>query len=353
MKTFETRFTLSFPQELCRPTHRTPAVSARASHGCLLKKRLGVRCNVPQPQRIATNDLTKCMERNRTEFILEAKDCIQGMREIEPESVDVVVTSPPYNLGIKYNNYKDTKTRAEYLRWSMDWARGVERVLKPNGSFFLNLGAAPSNPLIPFELMAELKTLFELQNTFHWIKSITIETKQGKEISAGHFKPINSRRYVNDCHEYVFHLTKQGNTPLDRLAVGVKYSDKSNIGRWSHTEGQDLRCRGNNWFIPYKTIVSRNKDRPHPATFPTELAVNCIKIHGCDSSSVMLDPFLGIGHSALAAKECRIGKFIGFDIDSEYVKVAQQALVRGTTTPSDHLRKNASKKRKDSEETLF
>jgi site-specific DNA-methyltransferase (adenine-specific) len=83
--------------------------------------------------------------------------------------------------------------------------------------------------LIPFELMAELKKLFVLQNTFHWIKSISIETKEGKQISAGHFKPIQSRRFVNDCHEYVFHLTKTGSTPLDRLAVGVPYSDKSNI----------------------------------------------------------------------------------------------------------------------------
>lgn len=288
-----------------------------------------------------------------TEFILESKDCVIGMREMEPNSVDLVVTSPPYNLGIKYNHYQDSKKQEDYLQWSVQWAKEVKRVLKESGSFFLNLGAAPSNPLIPFELMAELKKIFTLQNTFHWIKSITIETKEGETVSAGHFKPINSRRYVNDCHEYVFHLTKHGNTPLDRLAVGVPYSDKSNIQRWSHSGGADKRCRGNNWFIPYKTIVSRTKDRPHPATFPTELAANCIKIHGCDSKSVMLDPFLGIGHSALAAKECSVGKFFGFDIDSEYVAVAREALVRGTTIPTGDLRRTAHRKRKPVEDTLL
>src|SRR5256886_15600441 len=77
------------------------------------------------------------------------------------------------------------------------------------------------------------------------------------------------------------------------------------------------RCRGNNWFIPYKTIVSRSKERPHPATFPIELAVNCIKVHGCRPDLAMLDPFLGIGHSALAAKQCGIGSFIGCAIDRE------------------------------------
>jgi site-specific DNA-methyltransferase (adenine-specific) len=290
------------------------------------------------------------METTQTQFVLEAVDCVKGMRDMEEKSVDIVVTSPPYNLGIKYRNYEDRKSCDEYLLWSQEWAAEVKRVLKDRGSFFLNLGACPSNPLIPFELVVQIKRLFTLQNTFHWIKSISIETREGEQISAGHFKPIHSQRFVNDCHEYVFHLTKDGNTPLDRLAVGVPYSDKSNIRRWSHTEGRDLRCRGNNWFIPYKTIMSRSKERPHPATFPTELAVNCIKIHGCNSDLVMLDPFLGIGHSALAAKECRIGKFIGFDIDAEYVAVARAALVRGATFPTNNLRKNTRRQRKHSAE---
>jgi site-specific DNA-methyltransferase (adenine-specific) len=218
------------------------------------------------------------------------------------------------------------------------------------------LGACPSNPLIPHELVVELKKLFVLQNTFHWIKSITVETKSGERISAGHFKPLNSKRYVNDCHEYIFHLTRNGDTLVDRLAIGVPYSDKSNIARWGHTKGRDVRCRGNNWFIPYKTIVSRSKERPHPATFPIELAVNCIRIHGCNPQSVMLDPFLGIGHSALAAKQCQVGKFIGFDIDAEYVAVARGALIRGATEPTPGLRtsKGSTRKRKfEQEETLF
>ncbi len=278
------------------------------------------------------------MKAQRTEFILQTKDCIKGMRELDEESIDLVVTSPPYNLGIKYKNYEDTRTRTDYLDWSKEWAKEVKRVLKPQGSFFLNLGACPSNPLIPHEIVVEFKkNLFVLQNTFHWVKSITIVTKEGEQISAGHFKPLHSQRYVNDCHEYVFHLTKRGATPLDRLAVGVPYSDKSNIKRWAHTKGRDLRCRGNNWFIPYKTIVSRSKQRPHPATFPTELVVNCIKVHGVRSDLVMMDPFLGIGHAAMAAKQCGIGRFIGFDIDPDYVQVARNAIERGFTEATAEL----------------
>jgi len=65
-------------------------------------------------------------------------------------------------------------------------------------------------------------------------------------VSVGHFKPINSKRFLNDCHEFVFHFTKSGKAPVDRLAVGVPYADKSNISRWFHTEGKDKRCSGNN-----------------------------------------------------------------------------------------------------------
>src|SRR5215831_8854778 len=277
------------------------------------------------------------MKTNPTKFSLEVTDCLEGMRRLPDSSVDIVVTSPPYNLGIKYRNYSDKKSREEYLTWSCEWAREVKRLLREKGSFFLNLGACPSNPLIPHELVVGLKeggVGFQLQNTFHWIKSITVETKEGRQVSAGHFKPLQSHRYVNDCHEYIFHLTKNGDTPLDRLGLGVPYADKSNIRRWGHTNGRDLRCRGNNWFIPYKTIVNRSKERPHPATFPVELAINCIRIHGCRSDLIMLDPFVGIGHSALAAKECAIGHFIGFDVDPEYIAVAKHALERDTIQPT-------------------
>src|SRR5260370_819895 len=293
---------------------------------------------------------------HQTEFVLKAEDCVAGMAQLPDESIDIVVTSPPYNLGIKYRNYTDHRNRDDYLLWSLKWAGEVKRLLKSEGSFFLNLGACPSNPLIPHELVVELKKLFVLQNTFHWIKSITVQTKAGEQISSGHFKPLQSRRYVTDCHEYVFHLTKLGTTPLDRLGVGVPYSDKSNIKRWAHTGGRDRRFRSNNWFIPYKTIVSRSRERPHPATLPTELAVNCIKIHGCTPELVMLDPFVGIGHSALAAKECKIRRFIGFDIDAEYVSVGRTALNKGLTQPTAKLLQHETRRRKrrqDDGATLF
>ena len=268
---------------------------------------------------------------SRTQFQLEQRDCLSGMRLLRPNSVDLVITSPPYNLGIRYSKYSDRAERRSYLRWSRAWAAQIARVLKPAGSFFLNLGSSPSNPMFPHELVLELRDLFVLQNTIHWIKSISIGQGNGEVISRGHFKPINSGRFLNDCHEYLFHLTRTGRVEIDRLALGVPYQDKSNIARWSHTGGRDRRCRGNTWFIPYETIQSRAKERPHPATFPIKLAEWCLKLHGVSRVRTMLDPFLGIGNSALAAQRCSIAKFIGFEIDQDYLVEARKRIAQPTS----------------------
>src|SRR5437667_8897012 len=241
-----------------------------------------------------------------TRFDLRLQDCVTGMASVTDQHLDLVVTSPPYNLGIRYRKFSDRQDRRLYLNWCAEWAAQIRRILKPSGSLFLNIGAAPSNPMLPHEIVMRLRNFFVLQNSIHWIKSITIEDREGEVRSYGHFKPISSKRFLNDCHEYIFHFTKTGRVELDRLAIGVPYQDKTNIARWSHTRGSDLRCRGNTWFIPYETIQSRAKERPHPATFPVQLAEWCIKVHGVSRVQAMLDPFLGIGNSAVAAQ--RSGK---------------------------------------------
>jgi site-specific DNA-methyltransferase (adenine-specific) len=290
-----------------------------------------------------------------TKFDFRRQDCIKGMARLADESVDLVVTSPPYNLGISYGKYSDRQDRRSYLGWCGEWAAQVRRVLKSNGSFFLNIGAAPSNPMLPHEIVMTLREFFVLQNTIHWIKSIAIDDHCSRRPvgdarvshppprsfgaasreaataigSFGHFKPINSPRFLNDCHEYVFHFTKSGRVELNRLALGVPYQDKSNIARWSHTVGKDLRCRGNTWFVPYETIQSREKERPHPATFPVQLAEWSIKLHGASRVRTMLDPFLGIGNSAVAAQHCGVQRFLGFEIDDAYLAEAKRRIARG------------------------
>jgi len=280
-------------------------------------------------KRVCMNLVDGITRNGRTAPVWEIRhgDCVVGMAALPEDSVDLVVTSPPYNIGKEYGAYDDNRRHDEYLRWCGEWATGIKRTLKPGGSLFLNVGDSSRQAFFPYEVAkAMTEAGFELQNTIHWIKSISIE-RDGLTTSHGHFKPINSDRYLNECHEYIFHFTLDGKRQLDRLAIGVPYADKSNIARWSHTNGKDRRCRGNTWFIPYRTIHQRAKQRPHPATFPTELAVKCIRLHGA-RNAVVMDPFLGIGHAAFAASECAdiVSKFIGLEIDEEYIKICCKVL---------------------------
>lgn len=241
--------------------------------------------------------------------------------------VDVIVTSPPYNLGIKYRSYEDDLPRSEYLSWTDQWLRAASKVCSAQASLFLNVGAKPTDPWIPLEVAQVARRYFKLQNTIHWVKSIAIDREStsdalglDRDVSVGHYKPINSDRFVNDCHEFIFHFTPDGRTRLDRRAVGVPYQDKSNTARWA-TGGDGKRCRGNTWFIPYETIQSRDRDRPHPASFPPKVPEQCLRLHGIDRARTVLDPFLGLGNTAIAAG--RLGlNFVGIEMDGHYLTEA-------------------------------
>jgi site-specific DNA-methyltransferase (adenine-specific) len=254
-------------------------------------------------------------------------DCLDVLPGLEPASVGAIVTSPPYNIGVKYRSYQDDIPRTEYLNWTDRWLRAAARALRPDSSLFLNVGAKPTDPWIPLEVAQVARRFFKLQNTIHWVKSIAIDRESAgqnagldRDVAVGHYKPINSERFVNDCHEFIFHFTPGGHTRLDRRAVGVPYQDPSNVKRWA-AAGEGLRCRGNTWFIPYETIQSRDRDRPHPASFPPKVPEQCLRLHGLDRAGLVLDPFMGLGSTAVAA--ARLGlDFVGIEMDEYYLQEA-------------------------------
>ena len=78
------------------------------------------------------------------EFILG--DCLENLKKIEDKSIDLVVTSPPYNIGLKYHKYEDKKPREQYLEWIYDIFIELKRVLKDDGHIFLNMGYTNKDP---------------------------------------------------------------------------------------------------------------------------------------------------------------------------------------------------------------
>ena len=269
----------------------------------------------------------KTLLRGTARYSFFLGDCVDLLADWPAGSVDVAVTSPPYNLGIAYNTFRDTMPRPEYLQWTSGWVQALTRVLAADGSLFLNVGSKPTDPWLAMDVAQAARHHLQLQNTIHWIKSIAIEKALAgarapldEDLAVGHYKPINSQRFVHDCHEFVFHLTPGGRTPLDRQAVGVRYQDQSNVSRW-RAAGSGVRCRGNTWFIPYDTIQNRDKDRPHPATFPVKLPEMCVRLHGRERVKLVADPFLGLGSTALACVGLGVD-FVGFELDEAYLKEA-------------------------------
>ena len=251
-------------------------------------------------------------------------DCVDVLAALPRHSISAIVTSPPYTLGIRYRSYDDTMPRQEYLAWTRAWVHEAAGTLTDQSSLFLNVGAKPTDPWIAMDVAQAARGELTLQNTIHWVKSIAIEkslagARSGltDDLAVGHYKPINSKRFLHDCHEFVFHFTPDAHTPLDRTAVGVKYQDQSNVARW-RTASAGVRCRGNTWFIPYETIQSREKDRPHPATFPPRLPEMCLRLHGLDRLTVVADPFMGLGSTAVACAQLNLS-FIGIEMDEGYL----------------------------------
>jgi site-specific DNA-methyltransferase (adenine-specific) len=264
-------------------------------------------------------------------------DCLQGFRRMNPKNVEVIVTSPPYNIGKKYHTYHDVRPREDYLTWIEQVAKASTTVLKDEGSFFLNVGGKPSDLWVALDIAQRFRAHYRLQNTIHWVKSIAIPKQDvGKypaitdDIAVGHYQPVNSTRYLSNCHEYIFHFTKTGDVPIDPLAIGVKYQDKSNIGRWKSAV-RDLRGRGNTWFIPYETIQNA---RGHPTVFPLKLPEMCIRLHGVRNTMLVLDPFMGTGSTALACQKLGVN-YIGFEIDKTYVTMANKALLKQARAPAN------------------
>ena len=90
-------------------------------------------------------------------------DCLTVLPALEAGTVDVVVTSPPYNLGLSYRDYCDRRNEDEYLDWLIRVASEIRRVMKADASFFLNISGSSSAPWLPFELVVRLRPVAWLQ----------------------------------------------------------------------------------------------------------------------------------------------------------------------------------------------
>jgi len=223
------------------------------------------------------------------------------LEKMEAGTVDLVFTSPPYKDEDGFS--LDLMARI---------ARGLFRVVRDGGQVFVNFGHLASDKLRPFRVALAFEDAgWYPVDTVTWVKN--------------HFKPIQGRTRVNNLSEFVFHFARGRNYTLDRLAAGVPYVDESNASRWKGANGQNLRCGGNVWFIPYPTIT-RKRDRVHKYEFPVELPTRGIRLAGIPKGSLVLDPFMGAAGTGVAALQEGMD-FAGVDQDPGCLAAARGRLI--------------------------
>ena len=231
---------------------------------------------------------------------------------------DSAVFSPPYNMDVEYDVYDDAKTREDYLYSSFVMAQMLAHCAHEKSVVWLQMGPNHVDFALPYDVLKQYKDAgWRLYNQISWIKSGTFPQKDGSEASFGHYRPMNSNIYLHRAWEWVFMLALdvKNTVTLDKLALGVPYSDMSNAKRWENEAG--MRCRGNVWVCKHATTQKST----HPCTFPVELVENCLKLQGLKPGSHVLDPYCGTGATAEAAHKLGMN-FLGFDLSQNYINEA-------------------------------
>lgn len=253
-------------------------------------------------------------------------DALSVLRGMEEGSVSVCVTSPPYNTGVKYHSYHDQLSGGTYAHSMMLILHQLDRVVaEGGGSIFWIVGEGRlTEQWVTQRPVYEAGDHLHVQNHIIWVKSIALDGVGAH----GHYRPINSARFLPDCWEHVFHLTRAGDVQLNRKAIGVPYEDPSNARRW--TAGADgLRCRGNVWFVPYQT---RHTVQDHPCPFPERLVEMCLRLHGLDQIETVIDPFCGSGTVSAVAASLGL-RSVGIEIDEMYCEQSKLRLQATSSEP--------------------
>jgi len=233
---------------------------------------------------------------------------------VPDESVDAIVTSPPYKR-------RDGLT----LELCAALGRFSSRVLRPGGRLFVNFAQLRTEGFSkPYDAREEIEReapRLKTGQTIIWVKSLAIDGK-----TRGHYTPIHPRSpTLNYGWEFVWTWFKPPES-LDRLAVGVPFADKSNLKRGTRGKNGDLHCAGDVWFIPYKTTGAKTKKytsgHKKAYEFPEELAERCLKVSGVMAGSVVCDPFLGGGTVACVAKRMGASAY-GIEVDPDTAATAR------------------------------
>jgi site-specific DNA-methyltransferase (adenine-specific) len=236
--------------------------------------------------------------------VLVNADCLDVLRHVRENSVDLIFADPPFNVGYKYDRYDDRRDPDEYLSWCEKWIAACWQCLRPSGSIFVAIGDEFAGH---FKVI--LDTFFDPRNwiVWHYTFGVYCDTKFGRG------------------HAHVFYHTKgkKGFTwnpdeIREPSARQLKYNDKR-----ANPKGR-VPC--DVWNFP--RVCGTFKERTgHPCQMPESLLERIVKVSS-NPNDVVLDPFAGSGTTLAVAN--KLGRrFIGCEISDAYARSAAIRIRRG------------------------
>lgn len=263
-------------------------------------------------------------------------DCLSALKRMPPNSVNLIVTSPPYADSRKstYGGIHPDK----YVEWFLPIATELRRVLKPEGSFVLNIKEKAVNGerhTYVIELILELK-----KQGWLWTEEYLWHKKN--------CAPGKWPNRFRDSWERCLHFNKQKSFAMYQEAVMVPMGDwaKKRLQNLSDTDkirdtskaGSGFGKNVSNWLerdMAYPTnvlhLATECANKNHSAAYPEDLPAWFIKLF-TQPGDLVLDPFLGSGTTCVAAK--KLGRdYLGIEIKEEYFQLAQENIAAASKTP--------------------
>lgn len=253
-------------------------------------------------------------------------DCVEGLRQLPAESVDLAFADPPFNIGYEYDSYDDNHHDEHYLAWTRQWGEQILRVLKPTGTFWLAIGD---------EYAAEMKVLFTRE------LGLTCRSWVIWYYTFG----VNCTKKFSRSHAHLFHLVKDPKkftfNSLDIRVPSARqlvYADAraNSAGRLPDDtwilRPQDLpdgfQPDEDTWY--FSRVCGTFKERAgwHGCQMPEQLLGRIIR--ACSNpGDVVVDPFGGSGTTLVVAK--KLGRqWLGFELSANYATQAQARLEAAT-----------------------
>ena len=234
---------------------------------------------------------------------LKCIDAIDGLKNLKSESIDLIVTDPPYNLSKNYGESKDNLTFENYINFSFKWLSEAKRVLKPNGTIYVFMG-------------------MQFISYIYKILDCDLKLKFNSWITWFYTQGIGKTRGFSPRHDDILMFTKSRDYTfnLDSIRVPQKYYRNINNMRGANP--------GNVWEFSHVHFCSGNRQN-HPTQKPEGLIERMV-LASSNEGDVVLDPFVGSGTTARVCQQLN-RKFIGFDNNPEYIKMSEERLAQPFT----------------------